>query len=1171
MLLEWEGRLARLAAGAMERTRTRNELSQLRTAATLDAIRPEGLPLPSFTFIDAVVSDTIYLARLAEVQRSARERRRNPGALATIAAAFEDLAHRTAAGSAQRRDLLAQAASMWSVAGFQANCAVLAEELTKEIEAVGDNSVPTRLATLVAAVLLRDLAFAERVGQEAVSDTPQLADSLLGEANGDTVALADAAVLAAYALLGRAAINAVQFWRRGEEGAPGAAARAIEAADQAAHLLLHANVVDTWMLADNMRLVLQDAFAASLWRGLRGRAPTWNNLWRRYIRLLAEDDRPVVEIWPSQRRALEAGLLDSAQGSLVARMPTSAGKTRMAEFAILAALGVHPGEYLAAYVVPTRALAAEVERRLSQSLGAVGFRVSALFGGLENVDYELALVENTDILIVTPEKLDLLLRQDNDMAARLSLAIIDEGHLLADLERGLRLELLMTRLRRRVANCRLLLLSAVIPNVEEIGTWLDPAAGGGNALEVMWSPSRLATGVFFWQGRARDGQFGRVRYSSHDEKFFVPYVLRRRTLRTALYPHSKSQAAAELALHYQRMGPVIVGAATKPTARGVARALSEALRRRRRDGEPVSLVDPAKAGDIDRLRLTVRDTVGEDHELAEYIAQGFAYHHADIPEELRVAIERAFRGGALRILVATSTLSQGVNLPAKTVIVSHTYRGQDEQIPVSEFWNLAGRAGRALEETEGHVIVLADNESEARGLQRRYLDPAKVERVHSVLYRLYAAIVRNRFPGRQVAQLEPEIDLGEHPLASGQTQLDALDVQLIALAAEEMVDTEDEAAIENLLGHTLCGVQLARDGVSAEPFRRYLARRFTALKARVPDQLQRRSYYRAGLSLRGCEVLLGEIDRILGTDDSVTDPNHFGELRQQLLEACAVVPEVLKSCREHRLPPSALAGLAADWIDGTALHKLRTAHGPALEDADAMEFSAAIERVVVRDLPWILSSAIEFIGLRRGESWRPYAELSALPAMAKFGVATVEACYAASVGLRRREVAQSVGKRFAAGGGGSFTEFLHWLSSLAPEQLADLSDGVDVASLVQRVAVLAGSRESLSLLASGAGVVRAEVRGVGHEDRWRHLVSLPLPSRVELKREAGNPYDPNAILVLDPAGSVLGYVAREVARAVAPLMDMGAIAEAELITRTSADPGRIGSAQVRIALRSRSD
>ncbi len=630
MHLDWNGGLTLAARRVLARSRTQRELQQLRAAATLKAIRPAAAALPDFSFTDAGLSDTAYIIRMAELQRPPRERRRQPGALPTIAAAFEDLAGRAPAGSPRRLELLAEAASMWSVAGYQANSVVVANQLVREIEGLPDRTVPVRFGELVTALLLRDLAFAERLGREAVAAVPALANALLDAAGDEPVGVDDAAVLAAYGLLGQAAIEAVQFWQRGDEGAPGAATRALTAIERAARLLLQANIVDTWLLADNLRVVLEDAFAASLWRGLRGRAPVWNNLWRRHIYLLAENERPVVEIWSSQRCALEAGLLDPARMGLVARMPTSAGKTRMAEFAILATLADRAFDRLSVYVVPTRSLAAEIERRLSSSLGELGLRVSALFGGLENVDYELTLVENTDVLVVTTEKLDLLLRQSTSLGTRLSLVIVDEGHLLADLERGLRLELLLTRLRRRVPLARVILLSAVLPNADEIGAWLEPTGNGANAVTVDWSPSRLATGVFFWQGGARDGQFGRVRYAGHDEQFFVPYVLRRQKRRTKLYPNTKSQTAAELALHYQRLGPVIVGAATKPTTRGVAKALHEILRRQARGGDRIEFVDPARADELARLQVTVRDTVGDDHELATYVVQGFAYHHADV-------------------------------------------------------------------------------------------------------------------------------------------------------------------------------------------------------------------------------------------------------------------------------------------------------------------------------------------------------------------------------------------------------------------------------------------------------------------------------------------------------------------------------------------------------------
>src|SRR5207248_1175330 len=108
-------------------------------------------------------------------------------------------------------------------------------------------------------------------------------------------------------------------------------------------------------------------------------------------------------------------------------------------------------------------------------------------------------------------------------------------------------------------------------------------------------------------------------------------------------------------------------------------------------------------------------------------------------------------------------------------------------------------------------------------------------------------------------------------------------------------------------------------------------------------------------------------------------------LRLRLLQAAVRVPELAKSCHDHNVPPDALVGLAADWISGMPLGQLRNAHAAALGEPDPMSFSATLERVVVRDLPWILSAAIEFVRLRRGEDWSPFVELSALPAMAKFG------------------------------------------------------------------------------------------------------------------------------------------------------------------------------------------
>jgi HIRAN domain-containing protein len=80
------------------------------------------------------------------------------------------------------------------------------------------------------------------------------------------------------------------------------------------------------------------------------------------------------------------------------------------------------------------------------------------------------------------------------------------------------------------------------------------------------------------------------------------------------------------------------------------------------------------------------------------------------------------------------------------------------------------------------------------------------------------------------------------------------------------------------------------------------------------------------------------------------------------------------------------------------------------------------------------------------------------------------------------------------------------------------------------------------------------------------VIALEVPTTVTLERERTNPHDPNAVLVRDGDGGTLGYVAREIARAVAPLLDAGLDASAELISRTGDDPGRIGTAILEIRL-----
>jgi hypothetical protein len=170
--------------------------------------------------------------------------------------------------------------------------------------------------------------------------------------------------------------------------------------------------------------------------------------------------------------------------------------------------------------------------------------------------------------------------------------------------------------------------------------------------------------------------------------------------------------------------------------------------------------------------------------------------------------------------------------------------------------------------------------------------------------------------------------------------------------------------------------------------------------------------------------------------------------------------------------------------------------------------------------------------------------------MAKFGVDTPEAGYAATLGVSERHNAALIAEAFrTADLPRSFASFLSWFSELMlPDLVAILGDNPETRRLAGRVARLAITDASMRVLLAGRGTFEAPVRGLAHEGRASRLAGVHVDDVLQLDREPDNPYDSNAIRVRGTDGEDLGYVAREVARGLAGVIDTGTAVTARVLS-----------------------
>lgn len=505
-----------------------------------------------------------------------------------------------------------------------------------------------------------------------------------------------------------------------------------------------AELIDMHALARLLAATAEKLVANSIWTVTRA----VNSRVTRFVANLAGRDHPtpIFEMLPPQRITLrEHGLLGSGHRAVVVSLPTSSGKTFIAQFRMLQALNQFDADRgWIAYVAPTRALVNQICSRLRRDFTPLGIVVERISPALEIDGIEAELLTTTDdasafrILVGTPEKIDLLLRGgwESKIGRPLTLVVIDEAHNLADKERGLTLELLLATINRECRQSQFLLLTPFISNSGEIAKWLSPDSHADISIGFDWRPNDRAVMLARPERTEVKGDFRLTLETLHtsratieiDEELLIAEG-RPLGLRWSDVSGSQSNVAVAAAEILRKRGPVIVLAGTVPNSWSMARTLA------RKPATPDQVADP----DLAFVRDFVASEYGEAFALTGLLEKGIGLHHSGLSEETRVLTEWLVERGKIETLVATTTIAQGVNFPVTGVVMAAHQYPYGVDMPPEDFWNLAGRAGRADQAGTGIIALAACTDGKAdvlRGYVQRQvkeLNSTLLEMVQTVL------------------------------------------------------------------------------------------------------------------------------------------------------------------------------------------------------------------------------------------------------------------------------------------------------------------------------------------------------------------------------------------------------------------------------------------------------
>lgn len=765
----------------------------------------------------------------------------------------------------------------------------------------------------------------------------------------------------------------------------------------------------------NVRLEI--FFEKNIWTNLSKYVDTYHPLWNKFIKLKTKDlyskfeikskkDRQsIMEFWNSQLNALNANIIGENQDNenYVIKMPTSAGKTFIAEILLLNSF-IENENSKAIYLTPYISLTNEINESLS-SLEKLGFTLSNMTKSYEIDEYENLWVKEADVLIATSEKIDLLYRNEKEFFDDVSIIIVDEGHIVGDNgKRSVLAELLISKLKMNLKNTRFIFVSAMMTenDTKSLSQWITQKEE--NVLESpringkVWEPTRRLIGYLDYKEDK-----GTIEYP--EREMFVPNVIKQKIYsctnpntgykNTRKFPGgSKSDISVALAYKLISEGNILIFTSQPQFCESIGKSFIRLFRLKNLVNEEIN-ISFKNTEKLASLKIS-ENLLGKEHYVTKCLYYNIGIHNGELPEELRKSIESDFKNKKLKVLIASNTISHGINFPIKNTIIHALNMNKGLFLSKRDFWNLVGRTGRAGKETEGKILFIAKEQKDIDRFEE-YTNETNIEKLNSRLLEIVNEIIASSdsFLGNMYIQEEIE------PI-------------LFNILIEESMDNFDEGVIENTLKNSLFYIQAGQ--IQKDCLIKHLKHSGNIFYSEITDKKLRDVYSKTGLTLKSNRIIskyildnFDDLVWLIQSDDEESLLYHildlFPSLKEMDNDKLNDKKDEINFFTENK---DALMDITLKWIDGASIEELINLWKDYF-DNDKLHFF--LSKSLQYNFSWGIHSLLEILIYHlNDENEYKLGGIDNLPnnirnfsSYIKYGLNNPEACKCKNFGIENRE------------------------------------------------------------------------------------------------------------------------------------------------------------------------